>query len=96
MADPQDVETVPSAVDTATDAHMGGERLHAGIQPGKHDRPPRSVSSVEEQQHHTLQVACATHARSTLKGKQAPETQGPGALSYPPSINQLPDEETQS
>ena len=44
---------------------MGGERLHAGIQPGKHDRPPRSVSSVEEQQHDTLQVACATHARST-------------------------------
>ena len=33
--------------------------------PYKHDGPPHSVSSVEEQQHHTLHVACATHARST-------------------------------
>lgn len=66
------METVPSAVDTATDAHMGGERLHAGIQPGKHDRPPRSVSSVEEQQHDTLHVACATHARSTQSRQVIP------------------------
>lgn len=35
--------------------------------PSKHDGPPRSVSSVEEQQHDTLRVACATHARSTNK-----------------------------
>lgn len=40
--------------------------------PSKHDGPPRSVSSVEEQQHDTLHVACATHARSTQSRQVIP------------------------
>lgn len=44
---------------------MGRRYLRVESNPSKHDGPPRSVSSVEEQQHDTLHVACATHARST-------------------------------